>query len=113
MKWTRLIPGISLILAGLFTSSMKVVTDIRIEASSAEDAIIYSPLVSVIGGLLIIAGGFMVYNEIIWAQHEETEVERELLAIFHTQVTLKKLYDADVISKDEYDEKKRKILEKI
>jgi hypothetical protein len=112
MKWTRLIPGISLILAGLFTSSMKVVTDIRIEAFP-EDAIIYSPLVYVIGGLLIIAGGFMVYNEIIWAQHEETEVERELLAIFHTQVTLKKLYDADVISKDEYDEKKRKILEKI
>ena len=60
MKWTKKVPGISLILAGIVTASMKVVTGF---AGYYTESAIYTPLVYVIGGLLIIAGAFMIYNE--------------------------------------------------
>jgi len=64
MKWTKKMPGISLILAGIVTSSMKVVTGFGVYVNSdVTDRAIYTPLVYVIGGLLIIAGAFMIYNE--------------------------------------------------
>ena len=64
MKWTKRMPGISLILAGIVTSSMKVVTGFGVNVySDVTERAIYTPLVYVIGGLLIIAGAFMIYNE--------------------------------------------------
>jgi len=64
MKWTKKMPGISLILAGIVTSSMKVVTGFEVYMNfDVSERAIYTPLVYVIGGLLIIAGAFMIYNE--------------------------------------------------
>jgi hypothetical protein len=64
MKWTKKVPGISLILAGIVTANMKVVTGFGLtEIFALSDRAIYTPLVYVIGGLLIIAGAFMIYNE--------------------------------------------------
>jgi hypothetical protein len=64
MKWTKKMPGISLILAGIVTANMKVVTGfITYEHFNVTERAIYTPLVYVIGGLLIIAGAFMIYNE--------------------------------------------------
>ena len=91
MKWNKIIPPIALILAGIVTMSMKVITAVNshylyimtksIDAqNSYQDGTIfwdgeprtvftYSPLVYVIGGLLIVAGGVMLYNEIKEAQN--------------------------------------------
>jgi hypothetical protein len=63
MKWTKKVPGISLILAGIVTANMKVVTGFQGGHSNYIESAIYTPLVYVIGGLLIIAGAFMIYNE--------------------------------------------------
>ena len=64
MKWTKKMPGISLILAGIVTANMKVVTGFTMhEYFNVTERVIYTPLVYVIGGLLIIAGAFMIYNE--------------------------------------------------
>ena len=64
MKWTKKMPGISLILAGIVTANMKVVTGFGVNVySDVTERAIYTPLVYVIGGLLIIAGAFMIYNE--------------------------------------------------
>ena len=63
MKWTKKMPGISLILAGIVTANMKVVTGFQGGHSNYIASAIYTPLVYVIGVLLIIAGAFMIYNE--------------------------------------------------
>jgi uncharacterized membrane protein YhdT len=63
MKWTKKMPGISLILAGIVTANMKVVTGFVGYHAPLTESAIYTPLVYVIGGLLIIAGAFMIYNE--------------------------------------------------
>ena len=64
MKWTKKMPGISLILAGIVTASIKVVTGFTgYRQGDVLDRVMYTPLIYVIGGLLIIAGAFMIYNE--------------------------------------------------
>ena len=89
MKWQKLMPGISIILSGIVTMSMKVVTGVNVSrfgtavsqpahydngvyenAAERIDILYFSPLVYLIGGLLIVAGAFMLYNEIKEATHE-------------------------------------------
>ena len=87
-------PGISLILAGIVTSSMKVVTGVGdgfiiiteriyfyenvnnntiLYAGEEYPVLIYSNLPYLIGALLIFAGGLMLYNEIKEVRHENKE----------------------------------------
>ena len=94
MKWTRLLPPISIILSGIVTASMKVVTGVgdgfiiiteRIYYSEYVNnntilydgeeypVLIYSNLPYLIGALLIFAGGLMLYNEIKEVRHENKE----------------------------------------
>ena len=95
MKWTRLLPPISIILSGIVTMSMKVVTgysskgltyvvngvydygtvvdDTIIYNGEEYPVLIYSNLPYLIGALLIFAGGLMLYNEIKEVRHENKE----------------------------------------
>jgi len=95
MKWTRLLPPIFIILSGILTASMKVVTALGMKGlklatngmydyrTVVNDTIIYngeeypvyiySTLPYLIGALLIFAGGLMLYNEIKEMRHENKE----------------------------------------
>lgn len=92
MKWTKLFPPIALILAGIITMSMRVVSGMNPEhvsiAASMPDQydngqwgsgettytiLHFSPLTYIIGALLIIAGGFMLYNELKEAKHANNQ----------------------------------------
>jgi len=95
MKWTRLLPPIFIILSGIVTASMKVVTalgmrgfqlatsplydggtvvqDTIIHGGEEYPVYIYSTLPYLIGALLIFAGGLMLYNEIKEMRHENKE----------------------------------------
>jgi len=94
MKYTRLIAPISIILSGIVTASMKVVTGVgdgfiiitegiyfyetvnnnTVLYDGVEyPVLIYSNLPYLIGALLIFAGGLMLYNEIKGARPENQE----------------------------------------
>jgi len=95
MKWTRLLPPISIILSGILTASIKVVTGYNskvfmlvvngvydfpaVVANSVVyngveyPVFTYSKLPYLIGALLIFAGGLMLYNEIKEMRHENKE----------------------------------------
>jgi len=93
MKWTRLLPPIFIILSGILTASMKVVTWVGegffllteginfpkvnnntvLYYGEEYPVFIYSNLPYLIGALLIFAGGLMLYNEIKEMRHENKE----------------------------------------